>query len=358
MTDSTFTDKEATAAYRSLFKTAKAIVVKNKYDRVAARVGWSINLVFLEGDTVAVRERAWQVFDFFCSVVDPNLLVYWHGGMPTPLTGKIGQRKISEKREYTVSDPKAFAMYFNMASGSPKPPEAWVGNAQDYLYLCRVKNDSSIWDKDRFSEPGCGPQPSYLRICLPVSWIEAHPGDRGIAWFTNEVVRLMQPLWATAGWGIVPAVEESNISRTSEGQMALYPWLMQFPALDANDGVMLGYPQLNKAMLSVNWLNYVSDPLLEPLGGRERVRTTALESPYLDVRDIGNCLLVAAGPFPHIGAGEGVKIPAFGDAARLLKPIRVKEIYNSFIGRPPRGDGDEEGHRLDCDAYLRRFDDH
>lgn len=352
-------DLQVVEARDALYRLLKTIVVRNDYNRVCARAGWVINLVFHEGDTVSVRERAWQVFDLFCSVVDPALMVYWHGGMPARLTSKPAQDRIAEKRSKSVEDPKGYAMNFNVASGNPKPPEAWEENAQDYYFVCRIMNEESLWLHDRKLTPGIGPAMSYIRIGLPVSWIEARPLKQSSGWFTTEVVKLMQPFWCTAGWGVIPAIEDRNISSDSKGQQYLYPYLERFPSLEALGTRRLGFHAFNNAMYSVNWLNFVSDPLLDKLGGREAVRAQAQASAFLRVRDVGDCLAIRAGDFPGLGDTHlGHKLPAFGAAARLLKPLRVRELKNNFVAPPPRGDSDEQAYLLACDAYLRRFDDY
>src|SRR5256885_2107597 len=70
----------------------------------------------------------------------------------------------------------------------------------------------------------------------------------------------------------------------------------------------------NNAMYSINWLSFVSDVLLEKLGGREAVRKQVEGSQYLSAGDVGNCLGIRAGDFPRTGGyGPGA------DAARLWR---------------------------------------
>lgn len=343
----------------ALFRLLKTIVVDNDYKRVCARAGWVINLVFHEGDTLVARERAWNVFELFCSVVDPERLAFWWGGAPAPLTGKTAQSKLAKLKTSATANPKGFAMYFDVASGSAKPPEAWENNAQDYYFVCRVQNEEGTWMHDRNLTPGVGPAMSYIRIGLPVAWIEQRPLKQNSGWFTSEVVRLMQPFWCTAGWGVIPAIDDRNISSDSKGQQYLYPYLERFPGLEALGTRRLGFHAFNDAMYSVNWLNFVSDLLLDKMGGREAVRAKAAESKFLAVSDVGNCLGIRAGDFPGLGDTQlGHQMPAFGAAARLLKPIRVREMNNNFVAPPPRGDADEQAHMLACDAYLSRFDNY
>jgi hypothetical protein len=53
---------------------------------------------------------------------------------------------------------------------------------------------------------------------------------------------------------------------------------------------------------------------------------------------------------------RGIPLPSYGEAARLLKPIRVKSYYNNFVAPPPTGSNNKQAQLLACDAYLSRFD--
>lgn len=345
---------EAMEALKEDFSILDALVVKNQIGRVAARAGWTIDLVFLEGDTLAVRERAWQVFELYLSVVKPKDMVFWWGGVPVALTSKTAVAKLEKLRQNSGANPKGYAMMFNMASGQPKPPEGWENNAQAFRFQCRIENEEGIWERKRFSDPDVGPAPSLIRMALPCSWMREQPLDRNAGWLATKAVELMQPLWATAGWGIVPAVEERNID-SGGGRQALHPLLQRFPGLNALGSLALINEAFSEGMFSVNWLNFVSDPLLERLGGREAVRRRALSSKHLHVSDVGNCLAVRTGDVPALGDTErGISLPAYGEAARLFKEIRTNYFYNNFIGSPSCS-GENE-HRLECASYLRRFD--
>src|SRR5256885_11504759 len=75
----------------------KALVLKNQFGRICARAGWTIEMVFHDGDSLAVRERSWKVVDLFCEAVGKEKLVYWYDGMPAMLTSAIAQRKLAAK---------------------------------------------------------------------------------------------------------------------------------------------------------------------------------------------------------------------------------------------------------------------
>jgi hypothetical protein len=322
-------------------------------------------MVFHEGDTLAVRERAWKVADLFCETVEPGNLVYWHDGVPVYLTSAIAQKKLAEKRQYSQENPKQYAMNFHLASGNPKPPEQWTDNAQKFRLYCRINNESGLWiDERRF--PGVGPNMSFIRMHFPTSWVASQPPERNVGILTSCMVELMQPYWCSAGWGIMPSVIE-NFGPLGEEQQRLYPFLQRLPGLNAIHFKRLMSHIFNDAMHSVTWLNYISDPLLDKLGGWKHVQEQIKASKYLTSKEVGNCLCIVAGNFPWLGdTQKNITLPALGEGARLLKPIRIPTygyFYgdfdgNNFVAPPPYGSNDAQAWLLACDAYLSRFDNY
>jgi|GEM_PF-460405 len=355
--------KEAREVMTATSNILQALVLRNDFKWICARAGWTMEMVFHEGDTLVARERAWKVVDLFCETVGPEKLNIWWGYAPVALTSAKGQERINKHKPSTLNNPSGFAMIFNMASGNPKPPEQWANNAQDFRLYCGIGNEDAVWGADRYGNPdgikGLGPRMSFIRMALPVSWMLEQPSERNIGWLTTRMVELMQPFWCIAGWGIMPAVEERNIGPDGKGQQYLYPYVQRFPGLNALGSLALLGQTFNNAMPSVNWINYVSDPLLERLGGRDKVKEQIKASKYLAAGDVGNCLGIRAGDFPELGDTErGITLPAFGEVARLLKPIRVQPYYNNFVAPPPWGSSDRQAQLLACDAYLSRFDDY
>ncbi|WP_312841421.1 type VI immunity family protein [Delftia tsuruhatensis] len=353
-----WSNEKVDAATVATVDILKALVLRNRFGRVCARAGWTIEMVFHNGDSLAVRERAWEVVNIFCEAVGKEKLVYWYDGMPAMLTSAMAKNKLSAKKQKSLDNPKGYALIFHMASGTPKPPEVWENNAQDFRLYCRISNDEGIWMKNRYQSPGIGPAMSFIRMAFPIWWILDQPPERNVGSLTTQLVELMQPFWAIAGWGITPAVEERNVGPDGKGQQVLYPNLQRFPGLNALGSHALQSHDFNNAMYSINWLSFVSDALLEKLGGREAVRKQVQASQYLSAGDVGNCLGIRAGDFPGLGdMDKGLTLPSFGEAARLLKPIRAKSRLNNFIGPPPSGSNDEDAWQLACDAYMRRFDE-
>ena len=61
----TFEHQRAAKATVATMDILKALVLCNQFGDVCARAGWTIEMVFHEGDSLAVRERAWKVVDLF-----------------------------------------------------------------------------------------------------------------------------------------------------------------------------------------------------------------------------------------------------------------------------------------------------
>src|SRR5256885_11848009 len=74
---------------------------------------------------------------------------------------------------------------------------------------------------------------SFIRMAFPAWWILDQPPEHNVGRLTTQMVELMQPYWAIAGWGVIPAVEERNIGPDGKGQQILYPYLQRFPGLNA-----------------------------------------------------------------------------------------------------------------------------
>src|SRR5258708_2772907 len=121
----------------------KALVLKNQFGRICARAGWTIEMVFHDGDSLAVRERAWKVIDLFIEVVGSEKLAIWWGLAPVAMASEKGRERMEKHKPSTLNNPKGFAMMFDLASGKPKPPDDWVENAQDFRIIERTRDRKS-----------------------------------------------------------------------------------------------------------------------------------------------------------------------------------------------------------------------
>ncbi|WP_289241529.1 hypothetical protein [Delftia sp.] len=68
---------KADAAMAATLDILKALVLRNGFGNICARAGWTVEMVFHEGDSLAVRERAWKVIDLFIETVGAEKLAIW-----------------------------------------------------------------------------------------------------------------------------------------------------------------------------------------------------------------------------------------------------------------------------------------
>ncbi len=349
-TSNTFSQDDLKTA-EAMLKLVEALVIKNGEGRIIGRCVWKINLVFHNGHLRDVRERAWKVFEHFLSVCPRAELVWVGKGKPKKFDSAAAQKEMTKIQTVDFDDTSESIMpHLGMLPCTPA--DAFMENAQPYFLEMNLKRDTPFVP----AFPNEGASMSVLQIGLPLEWNFNQPDGKRVVWFTQKAAELLQPFWCTAGWG-VSLPPNGVVSSTGGEQQVLYPFLKRFPGMEALGLIRLGRPHFNKAMYSVNWLNFVSDPLLDKLGGRAGVNALAAKEPLLRTSDVGNCLMIAAGPGPGLGDNErGIPLPGYGAAARLLKPIRVQEIDNNCVAPPPYGSGDEKQWMLASDAYLSRFD--
>jgi hypothetical protein len=337
----------------------RQIEIKREYGHVVARIGWTIDLVFHEGNTLPVREKAWNLVDLFCTTFGVEKLNYWWDLTPEPMISKLGRERMAHDKALTLNDPDGHVMMFNIASGRVHPPDPWVDNVQDIRLYCRLLNTKHMWSEEGAIRGHTNPRMSIIRLGIYPSWIKSQPIDRNVGWLTDQCVRIMEPFWCTAGWGVMPAIEEAQLGPSNEAGLALEAYLQRFPGINSISSPALFGSEFSDAMHSVTWLTYVSDPLLEKIGGRAKVISDIEKSTYLTHADLGKCLGIRVGGFPLTGDKLiNEAMPSFGEAARLLKPIRIKSYANRFVAPRPDGPINEDTWRLACDAYLSRFDDY
>lgn len=350
------TEQDVHNALHTTMELVDTLRVTNTVDRLVARGGFTFNMVFLDGDQPEVRQRFWQLFDHYCSVAPMKEMVWWWNGRPLPFLSDKAREQLEGRRANNNSPEKVVS--FRMGSGletlKMRGDAIWDDHAQAHFVKVSLENTESIWLRHNIDYYGSGPSPSRVRFGFPVSWMR-EGGD--VAGFVKRAVEIMQPLWATAGWGVIPAVTE-EIGYAMQGQQRLYPWLERFAGIDATPTSMLFDQEFHNAMSSINWINFVSDPLLEQLGGREAVRAKVLASQWLTAKDVGNCLMVQAGPFPSLcDTQNGMPLPpGYGEAARLLKPIRAKGVLNEFVSSKGSHGSDDVNWANECEMWFSRFD--
>jgi Protein of unknown function (DUF3396) len=348
--------KDDLKAAEAMLKLVEALVIKNGEGRVIGRCVWKINLVFHNGHLRNVRERAWKVLEHFVSVCPRAELVWVGKGKPKKFDSAAAQKEMTKIQSVDFDNPNESIMP-HLGVLPHEPSELFMRNAQPYF----LKMDLSEERQAVPAWPGMGAGMSVLQLGLPLEWNFSQPDGKRVVWFTQKAVEILQPYWCTAGWGVsLPpdcVISPTGGDEAVGEQQVLYPYVKRFPGMEALPYLRLNWPHFNSSMYSVNWLNFLSDPLLDKLGGRETAIALAAKEPLLRTQDVGNCLMIAAGPGPGLGdTDRGVPLPGYGAAARLLKRIRVQELKNPCVAPPPYGSGDEKQWMLASDAYLSRFD--
>jgi Protein of unknown function (DUF3396) len=311
------------------------------------QVGLQLRLVFNHGHTKQVREQILKILDLYLSIVpQENLLWWWYSSGkkrdPIPVQGNKAQKAIAEFRTWVdfPNNPFYTCIYSN---DTMIVSDESTLHAPKYLFRLAGKNCDHL-NLDRVV--------SSLEIAIPLDWGKTRPKNQGFSWFCKEAVRLLQPRWATAGWGLVlPPKPYLNFEDT---QRILYEVLTRFPGIEGVDKVinekMVGH------LYTVNWLNFIHDELLTSLGGREKVKQAcAVTSELTETGDIDACLCIQAGPFPPLGdSTQNDFIPAYQAVAKILRPLRTPAMEN-LCYMPEDADDDE--FVVANDAYLRRFDE-
>ncbi|MCX7111063.1 MAG: DUF3396 domain-containing protein [Proteobacteria bacterium] len=191
---------------------------------------------------------------------------------------------------------------------------------------------------------------------VPLSWSIDHAAHGGFTGLAGKVANLLRPDWGTAGFALTVIMGHMN----AEPSTALYPLSQQYPGLDCGEAIgdTNEYPD---GMGAVNWLTWVSDKLLQRIGGREAARTTLRGQPgsnQVKVAELDWGLLFQAGVLPGLGDnGDPGTLPAYQALARALKPLRAPNA-RGFTASPAALNADDEDEVWDREtrAWVARFD--
>ncbi len=191
---------------------------------------------------------------------------------------------------------------------------------------------------------------------VPLSWSIDHAAQGGFSGLASKVASIIKPDWGTAGFALTVKCGHMN----PEPRASLNPLLQKYPGLDC--GRSIGdaneYPD---GMGSVNWLTWVSDTLLQHIGGREAARKNLREQPGSDqvkVAELDWGMVFQAGALPGLGDnGDPGTLPTYQAVARTLKPLRSPNA-RGFTASPAALDSDDEDEIWDREtrAWVARFD--
>ncbi len=205
-------------------------------------------------------------------------------------------------------------------------------------------------------EPNVPSLQDCFEFHIPLSWSIDHGLQGGFTALTAQVVNILQPEWGIAGFAL--CVMSGHVN--PDPRVTLYSLLEKYPGLDCGQGYedSTEYPD---GMGSVNWLTWVSDKLLQRIGGREAARKNLREQPgseQVKVAELDWGLLFQAGMLPGLGDnGDPGTLPAYQAVARTLKPLRSPNA-RGFTASPAALDSDDEDEIWDREtrAWIARFD--
>jgi hypothetical protein len=197
--------------------------------------------------------------------------------------------------------------------------------------------------------------PDCFEFHVPLSWSIDHAAQGGFTALAANVADILLPEWGTAGFSLTIQNDHMN----AEPRTTLYPLLMKYPGLDCGSGSesTLEYPD---GMGAVNWLTWVSDKLLQRIGGREAARESLSTQPASDqvkVAELDWGLAFQAGLLPGLGDnGDPATLPAYQAVARTLKPLRAPKARGFAKSQEALNADDDERGSDEKRAWVARFD--
>jgi hypothetical protein len=304
-----------------------------------AQAALKVSLVFDAPHSFETRQKVLSVIPLYQSWVPPGALTWWvsEGGRPKDLT----KHPVPMDKLLAEARNPVLGMAFAMGSGEG-PVAKRFDNAQPYTltFVCS-SNDM----------PGA----AYLNFYVPLEHAASQRDDRSFRRLINGLVQQLQPLHATAGLGLVFPEEGGHFHRNIGESFLIYPIAKRHPGLEIAPG--LSYKSFLTSIYTVNWLNYVREDLMGPLGGKASLLKACAQA-GLPTEELGRCVLIQAGPAPLPGDTVlGLDLPEYRAAMKILRPIRVAHYDNIFIAPPPDGIDDPDMTDRASLAYLTRFDD-
>uniref|UniRef100_C5CNC4 DUF3396 domain-containing protein n=1 Tax=Variovorax paradoxus (strain S110) TaxID=543728 RepID=C5CNC4_VARPS len=197
----------------------------------------------------------------------------------------------------------------------------------------------------------------YLRIHLPVDELN----NLGYPTWLRECAALLQPIHGLAGLGFQQCYEFNNYEALE------FAHALDFSGLDV--GHPLARRELRHGLKSINWLTFLADSMLVPLGGRSGLKEqTAKINRCLQIQAMRNNapaeqlllhfyeggVMVQAGEWPQLGWAAHDPHPlAYVAANLLLRPARVPELGSLHLGSVV---GEARFDKHTSNVWLRRFD--
>ncbi len=225
------------------------------------------------------------------------------------------------------------------------PPREYVAlelhDGEDYRAAPRFK--FHVLGAERGSVAAVSGMANLLGLAFPASWALER---------RDELVSLAREVAAALPYRVGYAGYSFHWSRYAQEQSLTHAWAksMRHPGADiyhpVKDRDVVGSGGLKAGA----WLTFLSWDRLDLLGGKERIRDEFAGE--IGVSEVGDGILLQAGPFPRFGDTNRRDVPyAYRQVARVLSPMieAADEHYGSLTLPSDKADRTR--------AWLRRFSD-
>lgn len=325
-------------AARTLIDQIDRLSITHRELRVA-QGAMVVSMQYEDPPAAKVREGLLNAVRMYNEVWAPGKLTWWvrDEGKPTSLAKKPFPY---DKMLAIARDPEeGFAAA--LGSGDEVPAKA-IDNAQRYQIQIGAGTDG--W-------PGV----ARLNMNFPMEWLISRPAGAQFMDVIKQLITDTQPLHGTAGIGLAIPQEGGTFQRHGGESTEIFTLVQRYPGIHV-DGTLSNKIYIDN-ISTINWLTVVQDRLLHKIGGRATVEA-ACATAGLTTFGLGKCLLIQAGPGPHLGDTQvpGAALTHYQAVARLLRPLRASEprwVANMCLSPSPYGDVDAA-----TAAYLSRFDEH
>lgn len=185
--------------------------------------------------------------------------------------------------------------------------------------------------------PGC------LRLILPVEFLKGEGKERFLH-LTEVATRRLRILAGSAGFAVNMA--EGFPSQQQGGH--IYKISRRYHGIDLGDP--MSFAKFMKfGIKCVNWLTFLSETVVERLGGVSGLRSTFSELGEVEMHQLEYGMMVRAGALPGFGfVNRQERLAAYHQAGAVLRSVRVPP---SAWGRWNDVGGSENLHQ-----WLARFD--
>lgn len=311
----------------------RAILRDRETQLIRSRVGITLSLYFLGGQTRGKRRKLVDCLSEYLSAVGENITHFKYGS--DGRLHKFPGKGVPDQYLLAVDQPADQLFYLHVRQYDRRE----LNDPKLYMFMAFGRPDRD--------ESMC----SGLKVYLPPSFVFEQT-ERFVELVRGWCDRL-EVIHGSGGLGTL-----TNPGAETTGDSYFYPWLEAYPALDY-DAMGSYFATVSKGgwerPRASNWLTVLGDQNVAALGGQEtvaRALTTDVSTiPY------GQGIILLAGGLPALGSPESGGVPeAYRAVARLVMPIRFEDYRFGFIKLPSRLNTGKEARLAENLRWLRRLD--